>query len=239
MIFTFSFEDNYSAGQKQLVSTNESGNNIFYSQYVPYCDYFGKFYYMDIDFTIAINASSDWNGMYFPERVDGVQYFPAVSIRDWKYRKDNREIPQITYELSAVSDDEEIIIGSGIMQNNFLVNISPLPLVLYGFTERLNKINSEVDFTNARKLSDLLDTDFQDNGTGWKVVLNIPASAADCVAFAIVTQPSEKVIEVTDDDGNNTTQTIKSGGLLYIGINKEYNRIKDNNTIYLSIRKEI
>ena len=70
-------------------------------------------------------------------------------------------------------------------------------------------------------------------------MLNIPKSAYDCVAFAIVTQPSEKVIEVTDDDGNNTTQTIKSGGLLYIGINKEYNRIKDNNTIYLSIRKEI
>ena len=239
MIFTFSFEDNYSAGQRQLVTTNESGNEIFYSQYVPYCDYFGKFYYMDIDFTIAINASSKWNGIAFPERVDGVQYYPAVSIRDWKYRKDNREIPQITYELSAVSDDEEIIIGSGFMQNNYLVNISPLPLVLYGFTERLNKINSEVDFTNARKLSDLSETDFQDNGTGWKVVLNIPASAADCVAFAIVTQPSEKVIEVTDDDGNNTTQTIKSGGLLYIGINKEYNRIKDNNTIYLSIRKEI
>lgn len=239
MIFTFSFEDNYSAGQRQLVSTNESGNNIFYSQYVPYCDYFGKFYYMDIDFTVAINASSNWGGMYIPERVYGVQYYPAVSIRDWKYRKDNREIPQITYELSAVSDDEEIIIGSGIMQNNLLVNISPLPLVLYGFTERLNKINSEVDFTNARKLSDLSEIDFQDNGTGWKVVLNIPTSAADCVSFAIVTQPSEKVIEVTDDDGNNTTQTIKSGGLLYIGINKEYNRIKDNNTIYLSIRKEI
>ena len=123
------------------------------------------------------------------------------------------------------------------MQNNFLVNISPLPLVLYGFTERLNKINSEVDFTNARKLSDSVS--FQDNGTGWKVVLNIPESAEDCVAFAIVTQLSEKVIEVTDDDGNNTTQTIKSGGLLYIGINKEYNRIKDKNTIYLSIRKEI
>lgn len=239
MIFTFSFEDNYSAGQRQLVSTNESGNEIFYSQYVPYCDYFGKFYYMDIDFTVAIRDSSKWNGMYIPERVDGVQYYPAVSIRDWKYRKDNREIPQITYELSAVSDDEEIIIGSGIMQNNLLVNISPLPLVLYGFTERLNKINSEVDFTNARKLSDLSEIDFQDNGTGWKVVLNIPTSAADCVAFAIVTKPSEKVIEVTDDDGNNTTQTIKSGGLLYIGINKEYNRIKDNNTIYLSIRKEI
>lgn len=116
MIFTFSFEDNYSAGQRQLVTKNESGNEIFYSQYVPYCDYFGKFYYMDIDFAIAINATSDWNGIAFPERVDGVEYYPAVSIRDWKYRKDNREIPQITYELSAVSDDEEIIIGSGLMK---------------------------------------------------------------------------------------------------------------------------
>lgn len=232
MIFTCSFEDNYSAGEKQ--SQEESG---IYGQYVPYCDYFGKFYYMDLDFAPAITATSNWNGTTLPERADGVSYYPSVSIRNWKYRKDNREIPQITYELSAVSDDEEIIIGSALMQNNYLVNNSPLQLVLYGFTKRLNKINSEVDLTSAQVIS--TNVVFQDNGTGWKVTLPLTESAENYVAFAIVTQPSEKVIEVTDDNGNDTTQTIKSGGLLYIGINKEYNRIKDNPNIYLSIRKEI
>ena len=240
MIFACSLDDNYSAGQKQDdLNVVVDGNNqiVFYSQYVPYCDYFGKFYYMDIVFAPAIRDSSNWNGMHAPEFPSGMTYYPSVSIRDWKYRKDNREVPQITYELAAVSDDEEIIIGSALMQNNYLVNNEPLPLEIYGFNTRLNKLDSVIDFTNAIKIADTVN--FIENGRRWAVVLPINDDMSAYKAFAIVTKPSDKIIEATDDDGNIINQTIKSGGMLYIGINKEYNRIKDNHTIYFSIRKTI
>lgn len=236
LVFTFEFSDNYSAGQ-QTKEYSTTGTISVWGEYVPYCDYFGRFYYIDIDLAVSVN--SNWHGSTVPKTPNGLSYYPYISIKDMLYRKDNREIPQISYELSAYSDDEEILVGSAIMNNCPLVNNEPLKLVAYGFPERLNKISSEIDITSGIKIGTYITPIFNQKNTLITFTLPLSKEVEDCKSFAILTEPSEKVINVSDDDGNETTQTIKSGGLLYIGINKEYNRIKDNNTIYLSIRKEI
>lgn len=234
LVFTFSFEDNYSAGE-QTQEYGTDGNKVVWGQYVPYGDYFGRFYYMDIDFSTSVLAN--WNGKTIPETPNKARYEEtSIKITDWKYRKDNREIPQISYELAAYGDDEDIIVGSALMRNCYLVNSSPISLVAYGFKSRLNKINSELDLSEGISLGDIIST-ADDSGIHFTLPLN--DSVKSCESFAIVTKQTDTVINVSDDDGNETTQTIKTGGVLYIGVNKSYDEIKDNPKIYLSVRKSV
>ena len=234
LVFTFSFEDNYSAGE-QTQEYETDGNKVVWGQYVPYGDYFGRFYYMNIDFSTSVLAN--WNGKTIPETPNKARYEEtSIKITDWKYRKDNREIPQISYELAAYSDDEDIIVGSALMRNCYLVNSSPISLVAYGFKSRLNKINSELDLSEGISLGDIIST-ADDSGIHFTLPLN--ESVKSCESFAIVTKQTDTVINVSDDDGNETTQTIKTGGVLYIGVNKSYDEIKDNPKIYLSVRKSV
>lgn len=236
-VFTFQFADNYSAGE-QLVAAS----NGVYGQYVPYCDYFGKFYYMNIELYRSAQTlgSEALPGVYNVNTPDSV-----IGIENWKYRKDNREIPQISYELAGYSDDEDIIIGSAFMQNSQLLQALPLSLKAYGFKKRLNKLSSTVDLTEAEEIftsagNFIIPTYDSAKNVG---IFSIPIneSQREFLSYAIVTEPSTQTIEVTDDDGNVTTQTINIGGMLYIGVNKSYNIVKGKSTlnIYLSIRKEI
>ena len=238
LVFTFSFEDNYSAGE-QTQEYGTDGNKVVWGQYVPYGDYFGRFYYIDIDFSSSV--LENWDGKTIPETPNKARYEePSIKITDLKYRKDNREIPQISYELAAYSDDEDIIVGSALMRNCHLVNSSPIPLLAYGFKSRLNKINSELNLSEGISLgiiSSTSDTPELNSGIHFTIPLN--DSVKDCESFAIVTKQTDTVINVSDDDGNETTQTIKTGGTLYIGVNKSYDEIKDNPKIYLSVRKSI
>ena len=57
MLFSFRFEDNYSTGQqsvnKEDLWNGESEENTidgFWANYVPYCDYYGRFYYLTARF---------------------------------------------------------------------------------------------------------------------------------------------------------------------------------------------
>lgn len=234
LVFTFSFEDNYSAGE-QTQEYGTDGNKVVWGQYVPYGDYFGRFYYMDIDFSTSVLAN--WDGKTIPETPNKAIYEESsIKITDLKYRKDNREIPQISYELAAYSDDEDIIVGSALMRNCHLVNSSPISLVAYGFKSRLNKINSELDLSEGISLGNITST-ADDSGIHFTLPFN--DSVKSCESFAIVTKQTDTVINVSDDDGNETTQTIKTGGVLYIGVNKSYDEIKDNPKIYLSVRKSV
>ena len=122
------------------------------------------------------------------------------------------------------------------MRNCYLVNSSPISLVAYGFKSRLNKINSELDLSEGILLGDITST-ADDSGIHFTLPLN--DSVKSCESFAIATQQTDTVINVSDDDGNETTQTIKTGGTLYIGVNKSYDEIKDNPKIYLSVRKSV
>lgn len=238
LVFTFSFEDNYSAGE-QTQEYGTDGNKVVWGQYVPYGDYFGRFYYMDIDFSSSVLVN--WDGKTIPETPNKARYEEtSIKITDLKYRKDNREIPQISYELAAYSDDEDIIVGSALMRNCHLVNSSPIPLVAYGFKSRLNKINSELNLSEGISLGIIRSTsDTPELNSGIHFTIPLNDSVKDCESFAIVTKQTDTVINVSDDDGNETTQTIKTGGTLYIGVNKSYDEIKDNPKIYLSVRKSI
>ncbi len=213
--FTSVFEDNYSAGKTILKE-----NNNAYSAYAPYTDNYGRIYYLDVEFKTTNTLAQDANANVLPilQNVTlenlGTSVVATESKRI-KYRKDNREVPMIAYELQAVTDGS-VIIGSALMRNCAFVNKTPRQIFIGYFRNKLNVISSELDVSDlilGTRFSEI-DIDFT-NG-----IITLPNISLDHSAWAIYTLGEEQRIQVVDDNGNAITQTISTGFELVIGQNK-------------------
>lgn len=226
MLFTFKFEDNYSAGQKTVYKadgTAQNGVSGRWANYVPYCDYYGRFWWIGFDLI---------GGSVFPRYSTDKENIPNVnpitlsnynmfSLDYAKYRKDNREVPQVTCALMAVSDSEKFIIGSGLMRNCKAVNRSPKNYELYLFKNNINKIDSRIPFDTMQSgidyvLLDINNVQFNANNIDFS---NVTIPNFEYSAWGIVTEKTVESIQVEDDDGNELTQEIIDGGELCIGQN--------------------
>lgn len=218
LLFNFKLEDNYSAGQKveYLSLSSNTDINGYWAQYVPYCDYYGRFYYCDKQFYINNPTMETDSGTTNPQ-ASSVSGDVKIYIQKQKYRKDNREVPNDGYELCAVTDDESVVIGSALFKNCMLVNTSPITVFqVYAFTTRLNVINSKVDLTNGTYVG-TVNVNTTDNTVTLPNIEN-----NNYVSWAIITQAQSITIDVEDEDGNATTQTITLGGELMFGQNGDY-----------------
>lgn len=137
MTFNFKFADNYSAGQK-AVKTGEG----WYGKYVPYCDYFGRFYWLSFGLMQKPDGGQFASGANIPELLpqtngvmgSGLQYANIMNgsvvstvtagntplDKAICYRKNGEEIPRITYQLD-IKTDSGYIIGGGFARNCSLV----------------------------------------------------------------------------------------------------------------------
>lgn len=237
MVFTSNFADNYSAGaQAEYIS--EQSISGYWANFVPYCDYYGEAWYLSALYVSDLKLLNNYNFDIsdagnlpkYDKAVSGTSYALPVSIDKWVYRKDNREVPQISYELAAVTDDEDFIIGSALMRNCAFVTNNRSKIYVYGFSERLDKLNSKIDLTKGVKLGTITYV-----GTS-PCVVTLPDSQVDYPAWAIATEATTKDLPVVDDDGNELTQTVTIGGEIVIGANKKYSECK---TFYLSLKKSI
>lgn len=218
--FRFAFKDNFSAGQKS-VKTTKDGNTVYYAEYVPYTDYYGKFYYLN--FRLGTTGSFDAFDMPDSDENDYVS-LTAIRGTDIRYRKDNAEIPAVNYQLSFVTDDDTIIIGSALARSSVLINnITQIPAAphIYGFTNRLPLFDEQVDVTDAIDLGTLELSD----GSGFldtKISFNPKTTAQALEAWAIITPSDTQSDEVSDENGNVITQTVQNGYRLILGQNKHY-----------------
>lgn len=237
MVFTSNFADNYSAGA-QAKYISEQSISGYWANFVPYCDYYGEAWYLSALYVSDLKLLNNYNFDIsdagnlpkYDKAVSGTSYALPVSIDKWVYRKDNREVPQISYELAAVTDDEDFIIGSALMRNCAFVTNNRSKIYVYGFSERLDKLNSKIDLTKGVKLGTITYV-----GTS-PCVVTLPDSQIDYPAWAIATEATTKELNVVDDDGNELTQTVTIGGEIVIGANKKYSECK---TFYLSLKKSI
>jgi hypothetical protein len=228
MLFSFRFEDNYSAGQQSVYKNdiwNGSGNdnvNGYWGNYVPYCDYYGRFYWLTANFYAGAVRYNNTDALKLPQ--GSVSGSVPVSINDWKYRKDSREIPSITYELTAVTDIEDLIIGSALMKNCKLVNDNPSDYELRGFYSRLNTIDSK-NISGGTVISNGLTI-----GTNYIDISGVSGYKS----WAIVTKSNQQILEVEDEDGDPTTQKIELGKELVLGRNSS-----TGGTYYFSVKKDV
>lgn len=249
MIFTFSFADNYSAGQKVNWVNRENAKAVsgYFADYVSYCDYYGRFWYLDMEFMAGKAISpSEYNDAQktYTQKLPNVElensssneYLP-ISLRV-KYRKDSREVPQVSYSLTAVSENDDLIIGSAMMSNSWLVNALPKNIKLAFFSEEISNVSSLIDITKRVQNYGYgtFSTTYIPFGHSLSISLTKPSGLTDSgyKSWALITEGSTTKIHVEDDDGKPTTQDIVSGNELIIGGNG-----KMPSNIYMAVKQQI
>lgn len=232
LIFTASCEDNYSAGQSTsgLIEFDAKVRG-FWGKYVPIGDYYGRFYYLFYQLYAGnfggdkVNYPSGYiqsgNMILETKRDDG-----DIGI---VHRKDSREIPQITYQIEVVTDNEDIIIGSALTRNCPLVNKNPKTLQLWGFYDEIDKINSKLNLLNGVPIS-----------YGFTIgddYLKIPkVEEGDFKSWALLTSSNKEKIKVQFEDGSIDDQEIITGGELVLGQNKS---LTESRTLFFRRKRNI
>lgn len=235
MTFSFNFEDSYSAGQKSIYVNGEISG--YYGAYVPYCDYYGRLYYLNFglftsesDTDLTDNNELD-NPQYNSSTVPSSDYV-STGDKYIRYRKDSREIPSFTYQLSFVADKgkENFVIGSGLAKNCSLVTgkHSGQPEV-YFFKNKLPLYEKILDVSQGEKgtLSA-----FSNTSLGLVKVDVTPPSSTAYKSWAIVTPSNVEAIKVEDEEGNVFDQSIQTGGELLIGRNETVNSTSTISTYF-------
>lgn len=233
MIFTVSFADNYSAGQKLIYASAVGSEMSYWGANVPYTDYYGRVYYL----RYALFGGNQLNKIF----AGNVNTLPEGSYtkssdrtRTLLYRKDNREIPQLAEQLTVVTDDEDIIIGAGLCRNCELVISAPKSYKLYLLPNKLSLLDNKIDLTGATEKS------------SWTIsgsVLTLPTISegerSANVAWALVTDTkTETLIVNTEIENETTTQTITTGGELLLGANEKLSTTETTN-IYFNFKTKI
>ena len=230
---TFKMKDNYAAGDKSVYYNSNANDGVagFFGQGVPYTDWYGRIYYGKIKVGINGNSGGDM-AQTLPQDTGATGGVPSGNELCYTglfvYRKDSRESSAFSIEYEAVTNDERIIIGSGLARNAKVVNRSaPSYLSDYlefrTFTHRLSQLEeyTPADGTEIELTDEEWDYLFGvDNQTapdyGYKLVLpNITGVAA----WAICTKQTTTTENYQLEDGTETEVTVTKGGEILIGGN--------------------
>lgn len=237
-LFAVNYADNYSAGQKIAKESKDNDLKGYWGQYVPAADYNGRAYYLTLSWTDKARGIDATKADALPQKGN-LTTNDIIKVTDLRYRKDNREQPSLAYELSAVTDNDEFIIGEALMGNSALVNRNPiLNGTTYGknievraFTTKLNKFAPDTtggNFIGHITIHKATEAEPQE----WIQLPTVPADDdMNYVAWGIVTPYTTTVIQVEDEDGQVKSQAIQTGGKLLLGRNEKPNGQK----IYVSL----
>ena len=125
-----------------------------------------------------------------------------------------------------------MIIGSALCENSCLVNKSPVldkDLEIYSFSNRLNPIDGRIDLSSGEKIEGQLTI------SGNTVTLPA-ATPENSVAWAIVLPQHTDTIQVEDETGKVTTQSIETGSRILLGQNNSY---PSGATLYFTIHDDL
>lgn len=256
--FSWTYEDNYSAGAVSQYETNtytpENGeepitvSGHFQNNY-QYTDYYGRMYYYNFDLQqagVQINSSGQQTqiGRSLP-KGDAVSsssgYISTVGENPIIFRKDNREALQCNFQVDFVSNRKGLIIGSALASYCPLIRAadSSLAAKLYIFNEPLDKFIYHVEGSLDVELDGLTAYDITASladGTFSVSAANFPVSGK---AWAIVTGQTEETTTVEDEQGNVTTQTIQKGGDVLIAQNGDFAAGDAFPTVYFTKKREV
>lgn len=245
--FSWTYEDNYSAG---AFAQYQSNGNIsgYFQQSLPYGDYYGRLYYYNFDLQFAGQAPTVANyeqiGQSLPKgNIPSASSGIVSTIGKTPYvmRKDSREALQVNFQLDFVTNLENMIIGSALASYCPAVRGTDASLQprLYVFPDELNKFTDHVEAFQNIKLSDLPSVPVNVSVQNGYLVINAGAMPANGKSWAIVTAQSENTFPVESEDGGQTTQTTYFGGDLLIGQNIEVVSGQAFAPIYFTLKREI
>lgn len=161
VVFSFAYEDNYSAGLKSQLSNNINVGGYF-TQSVPYGDYYGR-----IDYFVVDLCTSSGRPQTLPEQTRIGTAFPEITgaVSDilstpgnapLVVKKDGAEIISLNYQIEFVTNKKNFIIGSAISRNCPLIRgtYTGHSAKLYILPERLGKFTEIVNLNGATPVTD-------------------------------------------------------------------------------------
>lgn len=256
--FSWSYKDNYSAGEQVVEekALSASGDEVtgYWQTDVGYCDYYGKIYYYDFRLNSLKYAPTteeklvDWGTGYplTPNISPGLFKGETNLIGSKKIigkmyilRKDSREIIQGNYQVNFVTNNQNIVIGSALASNCPLVTTNKRTKArLYVLRDRINKFATKIDDL-PNTYSDITVTQTEKNGIPIKELSITATFPATGNAWVIAFPPETPIEEVVEDEfGNETTQTIQKGNEVLIAGN-EYCSAGQTLTLYLRAMKDV
>ncbi|AWW06085.1 MAG: hypothetical protein [Caudoviricetes sp.] len=250
--FSWTYEDNYSAGATSEYVSNAFENNVsgYFQNSYNYTDYYGRIYYYHFDLQ---STGPKLTADNFPTLGEDLPagsvsskssgFVSTIGQTPYILRKDNREALQVNFQVDFVSNLENLIIGSALASYNPAVRGTDAKLAearLYVFPTELNKFTDHVEAFEDVKLAELPSAALKSGDLVdgcWELNAdNFPASGK---SWAIVTPQYTKTEKVVDEEGNEYEQTQYFGGDLLIGQNIEVTAGQAFVPIYFTKKREI
>lgn len=230
MVFSWRYEDNYSAGAQVNYAKNGEVSG-YWQDNTPYCDYYGKIYYYNFLLqqkgVTPSNITEQTNiGTALPNAdpiLTSNGYISTLEYKPYIIRKDSREVLQVNAQIENVTNRKNMIIGSALASCCPLVrgadeNLQPKA---YVFDERLNKFINHVEGSINVNLAELTPADITAAPpTDGQFTISFVAPVSG-KSWAIVTKQTTETVEVEDETGEVTEQVQVKGGDVLIGANEE------------------
>ena len=219
MVFSFQMKDNYSAGEQvnyllnsySSVANSKNAEGAFWQTDVPYCDYYGRAYYCDIDIGNIANEDYPWwwsegltcsysKDMPFLIENGLVKQTNSISLNDYFLRKDSREKLKFNIEIEYITNRQDLIIGS-LAQNNTLVTTKTrsTPARIYFFDEKISRYKKSL-FINENDSIDNLIGSYDITVNADNISFEIPSDIASFAAWAIAFPPSKKTSKMYNEE---------------------------------------
>lgn len=230
MVFSWRYEDNYSAGAQINYAKNGELSG-YWQDNTPYCDYYGKIYYYN--FLLQQKGVTPTNiteqtdiGTSLPNAdpiLTSNGYISTLEYKPYIIRKDSREVLQVNAQIENVTNRKNMIIGSALasccpLVRGADVNLQPKA---YVFDERLNKFINHVEGSINVNLAELTPADITAAPpTDGQFTISFVAPVSG-KSWAIVTKQTTETVEVEDETGEVTEQVQVKGGDVLIGANEE------------------
>lgn len=155
VVLTFSYENNYSAGNQAVY--NGVGEVIgYFQQGVPYADVYGRMEYLNLNYSDRYSSPSNSDrqteiGTMLPSGFEMSGNFLSTEISPLRVEKDNKEQLSFNYQLEFVTNRSSIIIGSHMARLCPFVRGSAKGhgAKLYVLPKRMSKFADVIDLTGA------------------------------------------------------------------------------------------
>lgn len=155
MVFTASYEDNYSAGT-QAQKVTQGAVTGYFTNAVPYANYYGRIDSLKFSMYDTLSSITEDQQLALPLWRGAESKLPLITTENnaLNIKKDGSEILALNYILEFVTNRKNIVIGSAFARNCPLVRgvDTARQAKLYVLPKRLNKFAATVDLTGATEI---------------------------------------------------------------------------------------